>query len=571
MTPEDDEDGTGSQDETDASWLVGGSAPTGDSAPLARLHFSPSPALRELDALLELGREGVQALSSITLHRVINDVGLHEALDLLELAEPEQIREIFDLQIWRHDRIDHEELLDWTHALTLLSDEARPAALLGLDVELLGFLLRNKCRIYLAQDEEEPPPEEPEGTFYKTPDNWFILDILEATETEAEQLMALVEALYIDDAEAARRLLQTVSWELTSELEEYSLRWRLARLQDLGFVDPLEALIVYAPLDPATVRADEGTADRPLRADPEPLGKPDARALAPAGDDGTFWARALALIEDEAERERLAQSMMFLANRTLVADRISTADQVQAKESLEELRGRLSIGLEHLCEGQLERAATVLKQVSLLRISRLGYSLILAVGKPLLPLLRERRLGRQPRKLDLLEAPLAERLQRLISQRPRLVGGKKVRPFRALADLEAPRLWVQQALLAALLSPPERWPAPATDLPAELDLPTLFRSRVISTLLERPAPFDAAALAALRSHLAGTSFDAAVADAARAEILETLGEEHDRLADASQLVARWFGELADTLAAIDPAEAIDPRYIVGLWLQQAEV
>ena len=47
--------------------------------------------------------------------------------------------------------------------------------LAGIDSELVGLILRRGARIYDLSQEE--PPEEPEGTFYPTPDGLFVLDV----------------------------------------------------------------------------------------------------------------------------------------------------------------------------------------------------------------------------------------------------------------------------------------------------------------------------------------------------------------------------------------------------------
>ncbi|MCK5800487.1 MAG: hypothetical protein KAI47_25035, partial [Deltaproteobacteria bacterium] len=526
-----------------------------------------SPTQQQVYALLEAGPEGVRAISSVALHRLVNEIGIHEAAELLELAAAEQVRELFDLQVWRHDRVDASVLLDWTHALTTLSDEARARHLHGLDIELLGYLLRIHSTIYLAQVEDEPVPEEPEGTFFQTPDGWFILDLLAPTETEVDQLIELIRNLYVIDADEARVLLQNLMWELPTELEESSLRWRNARLQDLGFADPLEALLVYAPLDPESVRPDEGTADRPLTSDPDPVGRPDKETLLPKGAPRSFWTQALEQIDDLDERERLARAMMFVANRTLAADRIAPHDDERAEASLQELRGRLSLGLEYLADGDLARTPAILAKVALLRLARLGYSLILQVGAPIIPLYRDRRLGRRPRSLVLLGHPLERRLNLLLSQRPLFAATEPPRPFTSPADLNLAREWVHEARQTAALVPPSSWPE---ELPDNLSLPSIFRSRVVASALDLPLDdaLNAEALEKLRTHLAPkepSGFDEAIAAAARAELKAQTGDlsAEDR-ASATRLALRWFQDLAETLAPLDPDAPIDPRFIDGL-------
>ena len=131
----------------------------------------------------------------------------------------------------------------------------------GLDIELLALLLRKRTRVYDVSLEE--PPEEPEGTFWPTPDRLFILDLL-GDEDQQRVTLGLLEALYRSDHQWTRRVLVGTRGDLDSELEEHAFRWRSGRMADLGFPDYYEALEVYREIDPAT-RA-TGRAARPPRA-----------------------------------------------------------------------------------------------------------------------------------------------------------------------------------------------------------------------------------------------------------------------------------------------------------------
>ena len=48
----------------------------------------------------------VRALSSETLLYTLKEIGLHDAVGLLALASPEQVRDLLDLDCWRKDSLD---------------------------------------------------------------------------------------------------------------------------------------------------------------------------------------------------------------------------------------------------------------------------------------------------------------------------------------------------------------------------------------------------------------------------------------------------------------------------------
>lgn len=513
-----------------------------------------SPAMRQLDELIEHPGQ-IERVSPVELHRLFSELGLADAGPLFELISPEQLRYVVDLQIWKHDRMDPNELLDWLAAIAHLVPDKAGEHLGTLDVELVGFLLRTRAKIYLAGDDDVP--DEPEGAFHGTPDGFFVLDLLGETETTNEQLAAIIDALYRDDPEGARRLLQTIMGELPSELEELSLRWRNARLEDLGFADAHEALRIYSFLDPATVDPDESTADRWLRVDPDPLPHGDLATVLPA--DGSFWSRASAQVSDAAESARLGDALLHLANLNLSADRVDVADRDAAAKSLAHLRGRLSLGLEHLCGGTVERAASVLRHVALMRVARLGHSLVLQRQRRLVPWLREGRLGRRPRSLDMLTSPLRERLQSLMATRPYLLEDDgQVRPFSALADLRIADALVDEAIASAALVPRAVWPA---ELPVGVTLAALFCTEVANRWLERDGPFDREALVALIERLrepSGLSQLEQLAQAVAADRPEPFVNP-----SSHALSLRWLAEMGAALSRLSP-DTFDLRFVDSL-------
>ncbi len=509
-----------------------------------------------INAILEdpAAPEKLARVPSVWLHRLVCEVGMADTAELLEMVTPEQVREVLDLELWQGDRLDREEALDWVHFLSTLSSDAAVRHLRGLDVELLGLIFCNHLRIYLV--EEESAPEESEGVLYPTPDGWFILEILVANEVDVAKVIRIIDTFYQDDADDIRRLLQNLMWEVIPELEEWSLRWRNNRLQDLGFADPTEALELYAYLDPASVEIGEQTADMPLKGDPEPAGDTPLLALT-AGRDDTFLDRALALAaRDPGEEQRLGTALVTLSNRCLAADRVDHGDRDGAQLALEQLHWRLSLGLEHLCEGQPERGPEVLASVALIRLARLGHSLTLDLRRRLMPHMREGLLGRAAGQADLLDPPLAQYIGALLLPRPRLwsVLNEASSPFCTLADLDTGRRWVEQ--LERTLALTSRLSL-TVDLPDEVTYGDLVRTLVVNTLLKRQGPVDGPALSRfLTAHVQGERLGPEVLEQAAA-----LLEPDD---DQRAVVTEWIRGLEYSVGRLNP-EDIDLRFVDGLW------
>lgn len=487
------------------------------------------------------------------LHRLICEIGMGDAPELMELISGDQVREVLDLELWQGDRLKLDEALDWVHFLSDLSDEVAMRHIHALDIELLGFLLISWGRIYLVDDGNVP--DEPEGALWSSPDNWFVVEVLTRSKAQGDQVNTLLDKLYIEEPEETRTLLQNLLWELPTELEEWSYRWRTARLEDLGFADPQRSLVMYTYLKPTSVVAAEGTADFPLRADTEPVGAaPDALVLAP-GEADSFWSRAVAALPGEAERERISTALLSLANHALAADRISHDDSESARGSLDDLHWRLSLGLEHLCGGDLALSAPALASVALMRLARVGHSLGLDLHRALLAPQREGKLGPRPGKASRFDPPFRPPIEALLRPRPRFFDAElgEARAFQTLADLAEARAWIDRAAAEVALMDRLGLPDP---MPEDASLGDIFRTRLINAALSRPdGPLDVEALAAfLSEHLA----EGKLSEQVRTLAAESAGED-------AAIVVPWLATLEQDLGPLDPKD-LDPRFIDGVWL-----
>ncbi len=211
--------------------------------------------LRRADALLEAPdlEAAVRALPGDELYYVLHEIGLAEGADILARATSEQVAIMLDFAVWERDQINPAAYAEWLAAIAAAPFERIGRWMKGIDSELLGLILRRGAAIYDLS--EGGPPEEPEGTFYPTPDGFFVLDVRVSPVVDdgpdpAKALIGIVDALYRTDNEFARRIIVGAIGELDAELEESAYRWRQARMADLGFADYYEALEVYRELDP---------------------------------------------------------------------------------------------------------------------------------------------------------------------------------------------------------------------------------------------------------------------------------------------------------------------------------
>jgi len=436
---------------------------------------------KQLDGLLDDARpeQAIRSLPADDLYALLRGAETEEKLELLAHARVEQIQVVLDLALWTGDRLAVDHLTEWVDLMAALPFETVGRWIAGLDIELVALLIRKGARIYDL--EIEPPPDEPEGTFYPTPDGFFVLDVVgyradaeaiegwrEAPPVEngetlpsGDALIRVVANLYRADINLARRILVGAKAELDSGLEELALRWRRGRLEDLGVEDEATAREIYRELDPASVTIGElrpGTRVRSLHvADADDARLPVALAAELEGD--SMFARALTRVTSPAEQQELQAALVALANRVLAAagEALGGEEEVVAGH-LAHMRATLDLGVEYFARqggGSVdeERAVDAVRTVSLARLFRVGVSLIGKVRK-LGRTLRQRGPFASVAQLDLVEEPEATVLasvNRVHPVYPQVLDsppGGGERPISSLAELALITAAIERAAAA---------------------------------------------------------------------------------------------------------------------------
>jgi hypothetical protein len=560
--------------------------------------------LRRADALLA-DRDpdaAVRALPGDELYYVLHELGHEDAGALLAAATAEQLQVVLDFAVWQRDRLAPDALAEWVEAMAHASPERIARWLAGLDAELVALILRKGARIYDIT--QGPAPEESEGTFFPTPDGFFVLDVVglpreDGTEASygdendrAAVIIRLVDSLYRGDKDLARRLLVAATGELDSDLEETAYRWQRGRMEDLGFADYYEALEVYREIDLSSVRIGE-VKQTPLRTTADAAaGSGDAlrvpTALAQRLSDvgGSPFARAAQKLAARDEIEELRFALVALTNRVLAADRIAPGDDDAVAATLQRLAATLDLAIERLAPGDDDRGSAALRTIPLVRLFRAGVTMIGKVRRLALALLHHGPFGRQT--LALAEPEDAAVLESLARTRPlylRLLDQPPAtgeRPFQSLADLARAAAAVEraaaaQAMLSGLGVEPQHI-APGSPIleeggidAAAIDAGLLARTILVKRLRSvggapTIAPLDPREVTAFESELrrgqsGPVQLPPAVAKRARA-LLEAAAPSSLAGAAVAAVADRWIAGLAPlepVLVARAPAAEPRPR------------
>jgi hypothetical protein len=545
-----------------------------EAGPLARLRaqLAGPRGARRVDALLSAPdpAAAVAALSVTEVYELVTEVGLDDAAELVHLATPEQVRGCLDLEVWDRDQPRMELARPWLASIVEAGFEKLGQVWGGLDPEWRALFIKRHCRRIWDLTLGEEPDDTTDLPMYFTTDRFFTLE-LAGDEDTVRLLRQLLDDLYRADADLARHTIMAARSESVTELEEDSLRWRSGRLADLGYVDYYEALELFRPLEAEAVRAGEGTEDRlgnVVDGDATSANLPVAVAEHVVAR--SFLARAWDRLGDDVEEMRLEGALLVVVNKLLAAARTRPGDQASLRAGADYATATISLGLEVVARGDVDRAAETLRTVALGRLFRAGYT----VGAKLARLAS----GLAPRAVTAGE-PVTSVLNALTQPRPWFAraldeeGRPGLRPFESQADVRKvaellARLTLRFAIAESLgvdLLGMKNVPEPRPELD---DHVRTAMARVVGggELASNALAHDEVRVA--RAMLERGVFPEKVRTRVHKAVLARLDGARiqaggDQLRD---LVEGWLGDLEETLGALD-ATRIDARYVAGLLVE----
>ena len=539
------------------------------SGPLARLRaqLAGPRGYRRIEALLSLddAPAAIAALTPTEIFELVHEVGFEDAQALLEYATPAQYQGCFDLDGWTKDSLEVAPLKPWLASLIDLGFEKVGQVWAHLDAELRALILQ---RVVIVYDTtlEEGPAEDNDGMIMPTPDRFFLLELTGDEDTQ-RLVQQLVEDLYRADPDLARHTIMSARSEPAAELEESSYRWRSSRLADLGYVDFYEALDLFRPLDADKVKIGEGSQDRHVAEEPSSL----PLAVAEEVMGRSFLARALAAIDDPEEAERLEAGLMLLVNKVLAAGRAKPGQAEVVRRGALYATATVSLGLEVISRGDLERAKSALASIGLSRLFRVGYTVTTKLARLAQALAARSVTAGSPAK-ELVAGLCSPRpLFSRVADEPPTLG---MRPFESQADLRrAGEILTGLTLRIALVEglgvdvvAAGQAPEPRPNLDDHIR--TALARAVVGGELRGEA-LSQAELTTMRDQ---GMREGVLTPAARAAALDAirsrLGEAQLSVTGAmvGKLVDGWISDLEQILGEVRDAE-IDPRFVEGVLVE----
>jgi hypothetical protein len=505
-------------------------------------------------------------------------------LDLLPLTSKAQKTGFFDLDCWRKDAFHVRSFMQWLAAFIQHGPEETVRMARAMDPELLSLFLKDNIRVYALELDEPPPDLE----LIFTPDNRFGIEITGDTEG-ATMSRLILEALFRFDPSLGYDSIDRVRWDNRVSLEEQAYQNKRRRLEEIGFVDYYEALDIYGQGDAPVPRkgANPGQAEEGPVFLSTTLPSLFVASLTP----GDYLREALQGVSDPKEADRISESLAALANRVLSVHSVTPGDLEKVKPALEEIQDTLSLGLEHLTQGQKELGTEVLRHNEIQGLFKIGFSL-LTVLRSQADLISNRGGVRIEGQTELLlEYPEAEFFSGLRRQRPLYFEGledmQKVtyRNFKSMADVENSKKVLKKIEILArsfwkLFTEPDH-EFPMKTLKSanvgldEIHFSQIFNTALVNKLLKDRFIAQFLTVPELKEFLkkASTIVESQVAawmiGSGLNYVEEVIGNSDERTVLLG-FIKRWAMVCADELVPLLGKEKLEPRYVKSLLLEVSQ-
>ncbi len=296
-------------------------------------------------------------LPEADLVQAIRGAGMSEAAWLLEIATTEQRVACIDLDCRKAFELVVERVREWIDALIEAGRPTLVRALEEVDLEVWLLALRGETEVFVIGKEEEAPT----GTFTADGVVYFAVP----DEVSPHRLHEIVHALFHEDQALYWRVVYGLIFELPSECEEFALRWRTRRLQDLGFPDREQAMGVYRPLVAEKVETIDAESDTGALVEALEL---------PRQLRGSLVGEALAQLSAQRAAEVLGY-VLAVANSIAVADKLHLSDPESVPVALDKAVRGIDRGLRELARVRGRAPHEVLDTTTPLDLFRTGATL----------------------------------------------------------------------------------------------------------------------------------------------------------------------------------------------------
>jgi len=326
----------------------------------------------------------VHSIPEQDLLMLVQEIGEHDALPILEMASSKQWQYMIDIKVWKRDRLCMIETTKWLYLMMKAEPDRFIKWFLNDDPKFFYFYLYQNIDIIALQEDED---------FSDLPNSFFTLDDVyyisisdyrleepldrESNELREELIVEFLKRLAEYDHKEYQKVLTNISSVMPAEFEEESFRLKNIQLESHGFLPFDEAIGIYHPISDSqffnsktnTIVTSSSQVNTPQY--PIQILKQD-----------NYFYDALVLIESEETLSEIHLQFANLCNQIISADAISVSSQEILKNIVSKACGYIHIAIESLLDSD-DPSSNNLREIVLnypvKNLFQWGYSRVLKV------------------------------------------------------------------------------------------------------------------------------------------------------------------------------------------------
>ncbi|MBU3946616.1 MAG: hypothetical protein KJ882_04280 [Proteobacteria bacterium] len=354
------------------------------------------PPEKAIDRILEAKHPAalVHSFPEEDFYFLINDIGIYDAFELLNLASEKQWEYILDVELWEKDRIEINSVTKWLDILFQV-DPARLAKWAAdKKTDFIEFYLYKTIKVAIRDHDQVPSDlgndfiTFDDVFYFKLVDNYgyesYDPDMEPVEETYKEHkkdfIINMLEKIAEYDHIKYQNILLEAMTVVPYEMEEEFYRLKNVRLSEKGFLPIDEAAGIYASLKPDSITARKKPLKKSNKNTPFiPLPLYPLKML----KEDNLFSMSLKTIDIGETLQKIQTEFATLCNRIISADQNIIKSKDELKDIVKKACGYLSIGIERLMtQNQITdtaNAATIISTYNLEHIFRTGFSLALGL------------------------------------------------------------------------------------------------------------------------------------------------------------------------------------------------
>jgi hypothetical protein len=360
-----------------------------------------------------------------------------DAAVILEMTAPDKIVQLLDMDIWKRDRIDFGKFMEWLQILSEGGGRGLTKSLFMLDEPLLILFFKAIIEV-TSRNLDQDPLEFSDG-------GWFSFDYLYYFKPTDEEIdFDLVSNLLMQffeyEPDYYRVIMERIIGELPSPMEEDAYQLRSSRMSMIGFPELKESRELFLFEDPEKIVEDiRSISSKIIYVDDGQAGQlPPHYWLIPKKTGG-FFEDLMGEAADDDDAAQVLWELSYLVHKVVAASGLDLSDVEELVASAQMAGDYINLGLEYLAGERHDEGKRIIREVYLVQLFRLGYTLALAERKKNEALITELSTIIDPVFWgDYTRNVVAGLLERNPVFYEGLAGGRAdYRNFRSIADLKA--------------------------------------------------------------------------------------------------------------------------------------